>query len=306
VSDGATALGVRVATRALALLPLRVAQAVGAGAGSLAWYLRTRAARVTRANLEACFREYSADAIDALAHRSLRETGRLLGEAGLVVHAREDHWRRAIVAVVGAERLQPVAGRGTLLLVPHFGNWELLNLYLGREHALVALYEPPRRAALDALVRSVRQRTGSTLAPTTPAGVRTLYRALQSGRVGALLPDQVPARAAGVHAPFFGIPALTMTLAQRIAARTGAQTVLASARRLPDGRFEIRFEDVVMPLDAPSEVAAAALNASIERLVLRDPAQYQWEYARFRRPPPEGARLYSGIGGRRQKNEKPT
>lgn len=306
MSDRAKALIVRVATRALAWLPLRVAQAVGAGAGSLAWYLRVGAARVTRANLEACFPGRSRDAIDDLAHHSLRATGRLLGEAGLVVHADEARWRRAIAAVVGAERLRPVAGRGTLLLVPHFGNWELLNLYLGREHALVALYEPPRLAAFDDLVRRFRQRTGSTLVPTTPSGVRALYRALQSGRIGALLPDQVPSRAAGVHAPFFGVPALTMTLAQRLAARSQAQTVLASARRLPDGRFEIRFEDVALPLDAAREVAAAALNRAIEQLVLRDPAQYQWEYARFRRPPTGGVRLYARIGRQRQKNEKPT
>ncbi len=76
-----------------------------------------------------------------------------------------------------------------------------------------------RIAAFDPIVRNGRTRTGSTLVPTTAPGIRALYDAFERGRVVALLPDQVPPIGAGGYAPFFGRPALTMTLVQRLNAR---------------------------------------------------------------------------------------
>jgi KDO2-lipid IV(A) lauroyltransferase len=273
---------------AIGALPLTLAQRLGAVAGALAWRLPTSAARITRLNVDLCFPGIDAKERASLARRSLAETGRLIAEYLYFSRAPEARWRQCVEAVVDAALLQPdtARSRGVLVLVPHFGNWELLNLYLGREHGLIAMYEPRRDAVLERTILESRSRTGSTMVPATPLGVRALYRGLQSGRVVALLPDQVPSRAAGVFAPFFGLPALTMTLPHRLVRRTGARVVLGCAQRLPGGRFEIRFEDLGDALAVTSEVeAATALNRAIESVIARAPAQYQWEYRRFRRRP---------------------
>lgn len=273
---------------AIGALPLTLAQRLGAVAGALAWRLPTSAARITRINVDLCFPGIDAKERASLARRSLAETGRLIAEYLYFSRAPEARWRQCVEAVVDAALLQPdtARSRGVLVLVPHFGNWELLNLYLGREHGLIAMYEPRRDAVLERTILESRSRTGSTMVPATPLGVRALYRGLQSGRVVALLPDQVPSRAAGVFAPFFGLPALTMTLPHRLVRRTGARVVLGCAQRLPGGRFEIRFEDLGDALAVTSEVeAATALNRAIESVIARAPAQYQWEYRRFRRRP---------------------
>jgi KDO2-lipid IV(A) lauroyltransferase len=56
--------------------------------------------------------------------------------------------------------------------------------------------------------------------------------------------------------------------------------------RNADSTFDVTFEPLGEEVRAPDAlVAATALNAAIEKLVARDPAQYQWEYARFKRPP---------------------
>ncbi|NJN51056.1 MAG: hypothetical protein HC809_04030 [Gammaproteobacteria bacterium] len=136
-----------------------------------------------------------------------------------------------IASVSGLDHIHAALanGQGVVLLAPHYGNWELLNLFLGERCALLAMYDPPRIAGLDALVRRQRARSGSELVPATAAGVRALYRALRAGRLVGVLPDQVPAEGAGVYAPLFDQRALTMTLPQRLVARTGATSVLGYA-----------------------------------------------------------------------------
>ena len=79
----------------------------------------------------------------------------------------------------------------------------------------------------------------------------------------AVLPDQQPKRAgaAAAFAPFFGVPALTMTLVSRLAENRGAPVLFAFAARLPDGRYRaywVPADPEIASTDA--ETAAAALN----------------------------------------------
>jgi KDO2-lipid IV(A) lauroyltransferase len=129
------------------------------------------------------------------------------------------------------------------------------------------------------------------LLPAQPSGLRRVYHALQAGGLAALLPDQVPAARSGRYAPFFGRPALTMTLAHRLLRSTGAVPMLASARRR-DGAFELSFSRVPEAGQPDQPRALTAMNAAIEALVRTAPAQYQWEYRRFRRPPPGSPQPY--------------
>ena len=119
--------------------------------------------------------------------------------------------------------------------------------------------------------------------------MRQLFKRLQEGGVVGILPDQQPKAGDGEFAPFFGIPALTMTLLSRLAQRTGATVLLGYCERIgetPDGpAFALRFEPVP---DAAEGVAA--LNAAVERVARRDPAQYQWTYKRWSIPAPGSTR----------------
>lgn len=112
------------------------------------------------------------------------------------------------------------------------------------------------------------------------------------GGVVAILPDQVPEPSAGVYAPFFGQPALTMTLAHRLIQRTQPTVLMAALLRTEEG-FELVVQQVAEQITDPDpKVSAEAMNAAIESLVQRAPAQYQWGYKRFKRPPPGADKLY--------------
>jgi KDO2-lipid IV(A) lauroyltransferase len=83
-----------------------------------------------------------------------------------------------------------------------------------------------------------------------------------------------------------------MTLAHRLAMKSQYRVVIAGIERVMETRgyhyrahFEPLFEE---PTELDEQGFAALMNRSIERLVRRAPAQYQWEYKRFKRPPEKG------------------
>ena len=286
-----------VALTATALAPLPLSQARWSGRviGRLSSWTRARIVRTTRRNLECCSILEFPEGPICPARRSLEETAALWMEMGLVWRAPVDRALARVTRIRGRALLESAleAGRGVLVLSPHLGNWELLNLWLASRAPLTALYEPLRDPGLDAWVRQARQRAGAQLVPTDASGLRALLRALRTGGMAAILPDQVPTRGAGRDASFFGRPALTMTLVQRLLRSTGAEPLMATALRVPDG-FELHFDRPVVGLDDPDpRRAAQALNASVEQCIALAPAQYQWSYKRFKHPPPGSADPYA-------------
>lgn len=282
--------------RALALLPWRLLAVLGAGVGVLLWRLHTRARQVTELNLAHCLPELNAAERERLARASLRDFGRTALEIAKVWFTPPARVLDAVAAVEGEELLRNALaeGRGVILLAPHLGNWEVLGLFLGHHYGVTSMYLPAKDPALDALVRTARGRNGAALVPASSGGVRSLIKALKQGRLTGVLPDQVPKQAGADFAPFFGRPALTMTLASNLLQKTGARAVFAYACRLRRGRgFRIVFRAVDPDLySADPALALAALNSGVEACARDCLEQYQWEYKRFKVQPPGCAELY--------------
>ncbi len=286
------------------------ARSLGRLLGGLCGRLPIEPRKVTDLNLRLCFPELAADERRLLTRRSLEETGKAAFELGAMWRWPTERLEKLEEESVGEDLLtEAIAdGRGTVLLAPHLGNWEFLNHYLMRRGQLVCLYRPPRIAELDAFMLEARGRTGCVSAPATRGGVRRVLRALRAGELVLILPDQEPLKAYGVSAPFFGVPALTMTLVSRILRRTGAKPLYVFAERRPAGKFRVRFLEAPERLeDTDEEAAAAALNLGVEACVRQCPEQYLWSYKRFKTAPPGEVTPYKEIWGwrRRRQNHPP-
>ena len=291
--------GARVLRGGLALvgrLPLRVLQRLGAGLGALLRIVRGRTARVAERNLALCFPERSAQARALLHREALAATAQTALECARL-------WTRpaadnvALVRQVHGQALFDAAlaaPAGLVVAAPHLGNWELLNQWLASRTPLTIVYRAPRQRWIEGVLRQGRGAPGVTQVRADPGAVRILLRTLQQGGVLGILPDQQPKQGEGVFAPFFGHPALTMTLLPRLAQRTGATVLFAFAERLAAGAgYAVHFLPAPAGLDDPDpQRAAAALNAGVEACARRLPAQYQWTYKRFGRQPDGGASPY--------------
>lgn len=183
------------------------------------------------------------------------------------------------------------SGKGVIVAAPHFGNWELLNQWLSERGPIAIVYRPPESAARDGFLQIARGAGNVTQVRAEGPAVRQLFKVLKAGGAVGILPDQQPKMGDGVFAPFFGLPALTMTLVNRLAERTGATVLYAWCERTgPDLEFALHVRPASALLADPDPVVAAtALNAGIEAVARRDPAQYQWTYKRYTlRPPGSG------------------
>lgn len=280
----------------LALLPLGALRVLGSFMGWCMWVFKSRAALITLENLAICFPELTSTERNRLAKRSLQETAKTAMEAGAIWRNSWPWLQDKIVAMEGDEilRAKVVAGKGVLVLAPHHGNWEVVAPYLASVAHLTAMYQPLKTKAMDDLVLSGRSKLNISMAPTNRKGVMMLFKALQGGTIVGILPDQVPDKESGREiAPFFGQPAWTMTLVQGLIQRTGCAVCSCYAERVAGG-----FKMVVIEADAAiysedTHTSVTGLNASVEACVRRAPAQYQWEYKRFRHLPAEYPPLYA-------------
>jgi KDO2-lipid IV(A) lauroyltransferase len=261
----------------------------------------SREIRVTRRNLELAFPDLLPGERDQLQREVIHTTARQALET-LRLWTRPHAENLALIREMhGVEHFDAAiaAGRGVIIAAPHYGNWELLNQWLASRTPLAILYKAPDSAIGEAFLNRVRAAHADPEAPerviqvrADSTAVRQLWRLLKGGGVVGILPDQQPKVGDGEFAPFFGVQALTMTLLGRLAERTGAAVLLAWCERIDShGDTGPAFALHIEP--APAEVADAdpasgvhALNAAIERIVRRAPAQYQWTYKRYSLRPP--------------------
>lgn len=274
---------------ALAWLPLPLNHPVGALIGWVMWLLPARMKRFAGINIQRCLPELSAAEQARLLRRAMIESGKTFSEMGPMWHWSGGRLLRLIRRVDNVEAVEAAMaeGRGVVMMTPHHASWEIGGLYCASRWPMTTLYRPPRMAALEPLIREGRTRTGAKLAKTDASGVRALMLGLKKGEMLGILPDQEPGEGNGVFAPFFGIPANTMVLVSRLAARAAAPVFIAHTERLSWGRgYRIRFVRCAEEVASKElEVAASALNAEVERVVRWLPEQYQWGYRRFKSRP---------------------
>ncbi len=281
-----------------ALLPLSVARALGRLVAQLYWPFGGRSRQVTLHNIRAAYPEASDAEHIALAKRSLMATAELIFEMGHVWMKPWSSVQGLIKETHGVELIIQAQreGRGVIALGPHLGNWELMGLHLATLGETVSLYEPPKMATLEAIVKKARQHSGAKLVPTTSRGLAQLLKSVKGGQIAGLLPDQVPAQlGSGQNSQFMGISCFTGTLASNIIRRTGALAVFGVAQRVPGG-FIVRYELAESEIyDPDTAISLAALNRGVETALARCSEQYQWEYKRFRVRPKDGPGFYDDM-----------
>jgi KDO2-lipid IV(A) lauroyltransferase len=168
-------------------------------------------------------------------------------------------------------------GKGLIFLTPHLGCFEITSIYYAAHHPITVLFRPPKKSWLAPLIDAGRSKGQIKLAPANVQGVRALMQALKRGEAIGILPDQIPAEGEGEWADFFKKPAYTITLASKLAEKTGAPVIMVFGERLANGQgYEIHITPIT------SIATPALLNQAIEQQISQKPEQYLWRYNRFK------------------------
>jgi KDO2-lipid IV(A) lauroyltransferase len=265
--------------RVLSVFPLPLLHALGSALGWLVYLASPSYRRRMRENMaRAGFSQHLSKAI--------AESGKSIVELPFIWcapaervarHATEENFALVQSALD--------SGRGIVFLTPHLGCFEIVAQQVALRTPLTVMYRPPRKAALKPLIEGARARKNLMLAPANMSGVRILAKCLKKGQPIGLLPDQVPQEGEGVWADFFGRSAYTMTLPAKLAQMGNAHVIVTYAERLPFGKgYCIHFVPLDATLEGSPAEQARAINAAMEQLIARSPAQYYWSYNRYKVP----------------------
>jgi len=277
------------------LLPLRWSQAIGSRLGLLLIKYNRKRAHILRCNLKACFPEKSEAEREKLLLENASETGKWFLESAYVWFGNPNYLCKR-VSVRNPEILETAhqQKRGVVIVLPHLGNWELINFYVPQQYPFAAMYKPISSPGLENIIFKARSRVGTKMFSTNIKGVRQALKGMRKNNVLAVLSDHLPTKEAGVYAPFFGQPALTGKLTQALVNSNQSEVVLSTIIRKPKGQgFEIIFHRIEGMHTEDNIAAATALNAAIEKSILLAPEQYQWVYRRFASPPEGAPNIYA-------------
>ncbi|GAB2507041.1 LpxL/LpxP family Kdo(2)-lipid IV(A) lauroyl/palmitoleoyl acyltransferase [Lysobacter humi (ex Lee et al. 2017)] len=280
---GSTWLGVGLLAAA-GRLPWPVQRALGRILGALAFALAGSRRHAARVNLRLCFPELDEGARERLLRDSFRDFGIGLFEFARAWWGDATPVRRDVV-IEGLEHLKTLQaqGRGVLMVSGHFMTLEMCGRLLCDHVPLAGMYRRYRDPVMEWAVKRGRLRYAAAM--YTNEDIRPAMRHLKQGGFLWYAPDQDMRGKDTVFAPFFGVPAATITATHQFARLSGCAVVPFFHRR-DGGRYVLR---IAAPLeDFPSKDAAhdsARVNAAIEAMVREAPTQYLWIHRRFKRRP---------------------
>lgn len=175
--------------------------------------------------------------------------------------------------------------KGLVLIIPHFGTWEIMNAWCAQYTSMTILYKPVKDPSADRFVREARSREQANLVPTDESGVRQIFKALKQGGTTVILPDHTP-NAGGELVEYFGIPLASSSLSAKLIQKTKARTLLLYAIRNEQDGFNMHIEPIDEQIYAGQAVdGTRIIHQEIENLIRRYPEHYHWSYKRFKANP---------------------
>lgn len=175
--------------------------------------------------------------------------------------------------------------KGLILIVPHFGTWEIMNAWFAQYTNMTIMYKPIKNAEADRFVREARGRESATLVPTDESGVRQIFKALKQGGTTVILPDHTP-HIGGTMVDYFNIPLASSTLSAKLIQKTKARALFLYAIRNENFGFNMVIQPIHSSIYECSDVEGTRkINRMIETLIQKHPEHYHWSYKRFRANP---------------------
>ncbi|MGZ8270274.1 MAG: lysophospholipid acyltransferase family protein [Methylophilus sp.] len=269
----------QILLKPLSWLPLNVIHFIGAWLGRAIFFLSTKSKQQVFCNIDQSRLYKSQEKINEVAWINAAESGKSLLESLAIWQKNETELLSWVVKHSNWNCIEEALnkGKGIIFLTPHLGCFEITSIYYGANHPITVLFRVPKQKFLLSQILKGRSRTGVTLAEANASGVRKLMMALKRGEAIGILPDQIPAEGEGEWADFFGKPAYTMTLASKLAEKTGATVIMAFGERLANGQgYELHLTKI------DSIATPALLNQAIERQIKQKPEQYLWQYNRYK------------------------
>jgi KDO2-lipid IV(A) lauroyltransferase len=273
------------------LFPEGLALWVGRQMGNAAYYLDWEHRNVAFQNLRIAFgHEKSEEERRSIAKRNFQHMGMMLIEFFRILGMDMETYRKkvSVEGVEGALKLLEQK-KGGLLLIGHFGNWELMGIMSKvLQIPIWAIAKPIKQnEKLYNFILKIRDKAGLTIISPENA-TRKVMQALSKNYLVAFLIDQRAKRSRAVWVDFLGKKAPTMPGLAVMAIRSGAPVVPAFMIR--DGFQKHRLVvkkavELVLTGDMEKdvEVNMQRFTRVLESMIRQYPDQWVWIHRRWER-----------------------
>lgn len=290
----------------LVYLPLGWQFKLGKWLGKLIFKLAKRRKNDTLTNLKLCFAEYSEAQHQEMAEHVFINAGVGVFES-LCAWFRPDVFTRQ-VTISGLQHIitSQQLGKAVIVLGAHYTMLDLGGRLASMFIPVDIVYRPQNNKLLEWFIYNARLHIFND--QVAHQDMRHLAKNIKSGHIIWYTPDQDFGLKQGVMAPFFGVPAATLTAQRRLAtlgkkqgdkANPPAVIMVHFYRQtpvdMPKGKkphYHITFSPVLDKYPSDDELAdAKRVNQLLENFIRIDATQYMWFHRRFKTQP-SGVKYY--------------
>ncbi|MBF12674.1 MAG: hypothetical protein CMC63_10945 [Flavobacteriaceae bacterium] len=237
---------------------------------------------VTRKNLSIAFSELTGDELDVLAKESYKETLKSFYETLYT-------WSRSSKKIVHETKKinnrflfnNPDQESGLIIFAIHNRSIDFLLRWISTQRSNTTLYKKIKLRPVDRFVKKFREEGDCKMVETGIGGVKTILNSLKDNQMICMASDQVPARGLGVYAKFFDHECYSFALAPNLARKSKKPILLSYLSYEKNIGHVINFKKPSNNIY--SEFGVQVMNDEMETVIRQSPAEYSWEYKKFRR-----------------------
>ena len=273
------------------LLPEGFALWWGERLGSMFFHLDWERRKVALENLQVAFGDEKTERERlAIARRAFQNLGMMAVEFFRIPKMDVETFKKRVTIEGLEEALRLLGkGKGALLLLSHFGNWEMMGIMskLIGDSIMVIAKPMKKNKRIDQFITKIRNAAGLEVISSIKAS-RIVIKALSQNRVVGILIDQRAKRSEGIWAEFFGKKAPTTPGLAVLAMKTGAPVVPVFMVRDGFGKHRLVIQEpleLVHTGDIKKDVEANTqlFNHTLESMIRRYPDQWFWVHRRWER-----------------------
>ncbi|MFL9935637.1 lipid A biosynthesis lauroyl acyltransferase [Paraburkholderia sp. RL18-103-BIB-C] len=271
--------------RTLSLLPYAFVARLGSALGGAIYALPSRRKNVVLVNFRLCLPEKTTRERDEIAREHFRLVVRSYLERGIQWFGSAQSIRDR-VQLESEIDLDDGNAPPTIFMGFHFVGIEAGCMLYSTRFPVASLYIRMSNARMCDLARRQRGRFGAEMIERAMSA-RRIVGLLRSSKAVMLAADMDQGIDNSVFAPFFGVPACTLTAISRLARLGHARVVPFVTEVLPNYQG-YKLTIFKPPTDFPSGsdiVDARRMNEFLEEQIVKIPEQYYWVHPRFKHRP---------------------
>ncbi len=210
--------------------------------------------------------------------------GRILSEYIFIKKFRKSKLEHNI-NIRGQEILDKIkkSNKPVIFVSGHFNNFELMAMHIEKSGInLAAIYRPLNNIFLNFIMEKIRKKyICQNQIKKGISGTKKLLSSFKNGSSIALMIDQRVSQ--GIKSNFFNQEAFTTTIPAQFVKKFKCKVVPIYIERIKDINFKLTIhEPLEYPNDASIESITLDLNSLLEKMILKNPAQWIWSHNRWK------------------------